>query len=144
MDKDSSLCIVNFFTFFKIFCKLNLVWFSVWLPLHIIFLLFSWKSLQDKWKLISFPKWVLLKLFKMIFFSPKYFIGQQSGCLIPTSRQGPAWKVSTNSSWRPEIVFKVCSTMRTLFNSFQRNWYFVGKNYWSKTNNRQGRFEGKA
>ena len=28
----------------------------------------------------------------MHFFSPKYFIGQQSGCLIPTSRQGPAGK----------------------------------------------------
>ena len=64
----------------------------------------------------------------MYFFSPKYFLTQQSGCLILRSRQRPAWKIPTGSSWRPEIVSKVCSTMRTLSNSFQRNRYFVGKN----------------
>ena len=70
------------------------------------------------------------------FFSPKYFIGQQSRCLILKSRQRSAWKVSTGSSWPPEIVSKVCLTMRTLSNSFQSNRYFVGKNCWSKRNNR--------
>ena len=129
MDKDSSLYIVNFFTFFKIFCKLNLVWFSVWLPLHIIFLLFSWKSLQDKWKLISFPKMSSLGTFQDAFFFTKIFYRSTIWMSHSYIQTRTSWKVSTNSSWRPEIVFKVCSTMRTLFSSFQRNRYFAGKNY---------------
>ena len=93
----------------------------------------------------SFFGTVLLKLLNdVIFFSPKYFIRQQSGCLILRSRQRAAWKISTGSSWQPEIVLKICSMMRTSLYSLQRNRYFVGKNFWSKKQNRQDRFEEKV
>ena len=91
---------------------------------------------------LSFFRTVLLELLNDVIFSPKYFISQQSRYLFLRSRQRQAWKISTGSSGRPEIVPK-SDDANVVENSFQYNRYFVVKNCWSKRKNRQDKTGSK-